>query len=222
MDIYEAIKLRKSVRRYKDIPIENDVLSELNEEIAQCNKESGLSIQLITDEPAAFSGAKAKYGHFSGVRNYIALIGKKSPDLSVKCGYYGERIVLKAQQLGLNTCWVAQTYSRQPDVFKIAGGEKLTVVISVGYGEYQGKERKSKIPHEVSNVTDSSPAWFRRGVEAALLAPTALNQQKFYLTLNSDGTVTLKDKIGFYTKTDLGIVKYHFEVAAGKENFTWK
>lgn len=64
------------------------------------------------------------------------------------------------------------------------------------------------------------PEWFRRGMEAAMLAPTAMNQQKFTISL-SGSTVTAKSSGGFYSKTDLGIVKYHFEIGAGKECFTW-
>lgn len=220
MELCEAIKRRHSVRRYTDKPIAGDILTALQNEIDICNKESGLHIQLITDEPKAFDSFMAHYGKFSGVKNYIALVGKKSSDLSEKCGYYGERIVLKAQQLGLNTCWVALTYSKTPDVFKIDKGEKLTVVISIGYGINQGHDRKSKTPEEVSNICSATPDWFKKGVDAALLAPTAMNQQKFYLTLN-DGTVKAKASLGFYTKMDLGIVKYHFEIGAGKENFKW-
>lgn len=222
MDIFEAIKLRRSVRRYKDIPIEEDILNLLKKEIDECNKESGLNIQLIINEPKAFSGKMANYGHFKGVKNYIALVGKNSSEFTEKCGYYGQRIVLKAQQLGLNTCWVALTYSKQPEFINFNKGEKLHIVISVGYGEYQGNTRKSKSVQEISNVSETSPEWFKRGVEAAILAPTAVNQQKFYLKLNSDNTVTAKSKVGFYTKTDLGIVKYNFEAAAGKENVSWK
>ena len=91
-------------------------------------------MQLILNEPKAFSGLMAHYGKFSGVKNYIALIGKKGNDLDEKCGYYGEKIVLKVQQLGLNTCWVAMTYSKVKTGFKINNGEKLCVVIVVGYG----------------------------------------------------------------------------------------
>ncbi len=222
MDIFEAIKLRRSVRRYKDIPIEEDIVNLLKKEIDECNKESGLNIQLIINEPKAFSGKMANYGHFKGVKNYIALVGKNSSEFTEKCGYYGQRIVLKAQQLGLNTCWVALTYSKQPENINFNKGEKLHIVISVGYGEYQGNTRKSKSVKEISNVSETSPEWFKRGVEAAILAPTAVNQQKFYLKLNSDNTVTAKAKVGFYTKTDLGIVKYNFEAAAGKENVSWK
>ena len=65
-----------------------------------------------------------------------------------------------------------------------------------------------------------APYWFRKGVEAALLAPTAMNQQKFKFTLRGD-TVSAKAGMGFYTKVDLGIVKYHFELGAGRDRFRW-
>ena len=53
-----------------------------------------------------------------------------------------------------------------------------------------------------------------------MLAPTAMNQQKFTLTY-ANGRVSAKAGSGFYTKVDLGIVKYHFEIGAGRENFSW-
>lgn len=80
----------------------------------------------------------AHYGKFSGVTNYIAMIGKKGPTLEETCGYYGERLVLKAQQLGLNTCWVAMTYSKIKSAFFTWQGEKLCIVIVLGFGETQG------------------------------------------------------------------------------------
>ncbi len=216
MDIMEAMRRRHSVRQYKDIPKEPELIAALQEEIDACNIEGDLHFQLVTNEPRAFEGFMAHYGNFKGVSNYIALVGKKSKDLDEKCGYYGERLVLKAQQLGLHTCWVALTYKKIPGAFKIGEGERLTVVISIGHGQNRGLPRKSKTAELVSNVSDSTPDWFRDGVEAALLAPTAVNQQKFYLTY-SDGKVTAKAGLGFYAKMDLGIVKYHFEVATGKK-----
>lgn len=220
MDIYETIKNRHSVRQYVNKPLMAEDIARLNEEIAACNKESGLHIQLITNEPKAFDGIMAHYGKFSGVTNYIALVGKKDSELDEKCGYFGERIVLKAQQMGLNTCWVAMTYSKIPGTFKVNDGEKLTVVISVGYGATQGKSHPSKDIRAVSNADNSTPDWFQKGVEAALLAPTAMNQQKFYFTY-VDGKVSSGTKMGFYSKIDLGIAKYHFEIGAGKENVIW-
>lgn len=99
--------------------------------------------------------------------------------------------------------------------------------IAIGYGETQGVGHKVKKVEQVSNASDTTPSWFKKGVEAALLAPTAVNQQKFsfeYVGMK-DGHHQVRAKKGFsmigYTKTDLGIAKYHFEVGAGKENFEW-
>lgn len=221
MEFEKLIKARHSVRQYTEKPLEEKVIQELEAEIAACNEESGLHIQLVKDEPKAFSGLMAHYGKFSGVRNYIALVGRKRKELDELCGYFGERLVLKAQELGLNTCWVALTYKKVPSAFEIASGEKLVMVISLGYGKTQGSPRKSKNVHEVSNVSDETPEWFKNGVHAALLAPTAMNQQRFTLTYDN-GIVHAKAGRGACVKTDLGIVKYHFEIGAGKENFQWK
>ena len=221
MNLTEAMQQRHSVRQYANIPIKADALLALREEIETCNREGGLHIQLVTDEPKAFDGFMAHYGKFSDVQNYIALIGKKSGELEEKCGYYGERLVLKAQQLGLNTCWVAMTYRKVPGAFRVEKGEKLTVVIALGYGLTQGVAHTAKAPDAVSNLREDSPAWFKSGVGAALLAPTAMNQQKFRLICEGNA-VSAQAGTGFYTKIDLGIVKYHFELGAGTENFTWK
>lgn len=220
MNLTEAMKERHSVRQYKSQPLSAEAVSAMQTEIDACNHESGLHIQLIMDEPKAFDGFMAHYGKFRGVRNYIALIGKKDSELDEKCGYYGERLVLKAQQLGLNTCWVAMTYSKVKTAFSIGSGEKLCVVISIGYGKTQGVPHKSKTIPEVAKTDGQAPEWFRSGIEAALLAPTAMNQQKFVFTLDGN-RVTAKAGKGFYTKPDLGIVKYHFEIGAGKDMFQW-
>lgn len=215
MELTEIMKRRHSVRQYTGEPIGSAVADALRKEIAACNAESGLHIQLVTDEPRAFDGFMAHYGKFSGVNSYIALVGQKSARLDELCGYYGERIVLKAQELGLNSCWVAMTYKKIPGAFAVEKGEKLTVVISVGYGKTQGEAHKSKAVEQVSNAGADTPDWFRCGVEAALLAPTAMNQQKFTFTY-ADGIVTARAGVGFYSKIDLGIVKYHFDAASGK------
>ena len=220
MDVMEAMKARHSVRQYMDKPLEKKAVEELQAEIDACNQESRLHIQLVRNEPKAFDGFMAHYGKFSGVTNYIAMIGKKGPDLEEKCGYYGERLVLKAQQMGLNTCWVAMTYSKIKTAFRIDDGEKLCIVISIGYGKNQGSVHKVKTADEVVKGDGAQPEWFRAGVEAALFAPTAMNQQKFTFAL-SGNRVSVKAGIGFYTKIDLGIVKYHFEAGAGTEHFVW-
>lgn len=215
MNTLEIMKRRHSVRQYTQQPIEQEKRMVLNEMIASINQEAGLHIQMIYDDPKCFDSFMAHYGKFTGVRNYIALVGKKSPKLDETLGYYGEKLVLQAQELGLNTCWVALTHGKSKAL--VGKGEKLVCLISVGYGITQGTAHKNKPLPELCNQTDSMPDWFLKGMNAALLAPTAMNQQKFYFELLPDGTVKATCGTGFYTKLDLGIVKYHFEAASGQK-----
>lgn len=213
MEIIELMKERHSVRQYTDKKIEKEKREVLNTLIAQINQKAGLHIQIIYDEPKCFNSMMAHYGKFDGVNNYIALVGEKSkPDEAL--GYYGEQIVLKAQELGLNTCWVAMTHGKSKA--QIDKGEKLICLISLGYGKTAGAAHKSKKLSEVCNYKKDMPEWFLSGMEAALLAPTAMNRQKFYFELLPDNSIKITCGKGLYTKLDLGIVKYHFEVVSGK------
>ena len=226
MTLQEAIEARHSVRKYIDKEIPADVIAVLQDRIAEYNKVGNLNIQLVLNETKAFTGMLA-YGKFSGVRNYLVMVGKKSKDLDERIGYYGEHLVLLAQTLGLNTCWVGLSYRKVPEAYNVGKDERLACMIALGYGETQGVSHKIKSIEEVSNASDITPSWFKSGVEAALLAPTAVNQQKFsfeYLGLkNNRHQVSAKKGFSMigYTQMDLGIAKCHFEIGAGKENFEW-
>lgn len=227
MTIQEAIEARHSVRAYKDLPLSEEIVKLLEDELVKLNNEGQLHIQLICNEPKAFQGTMAKYGKFRNVNNYLVMAGKKAEDLDERIGYYGEHLVLLAQTLGLNTCWVGLSYSKVPGTYVLEEGEKIACYIAIGYGETQGSGHKIKTVEQVSNASDITPSWFKKGIEAALLAPTAVNQQKFsfeYVGM-SNNRHQVRDKKGFsmigYTQMDLGIAKYHFEVGAGKVNFEW-
>lgn len=215
MEILEIMRQRHSVRQYSEQPIEQEKRSLLDALVEEINQETGMHIQIIYDEPECFDSFLAHYGKFTGVRNYIALIGKKSAKLDETLGYYGEKLVLKAQELGLNTCWVALSHGKSKAV--VGRGEKQLCLISLGYGTTQGVEHKNKPLQEVCNYSDQLPDWFLAGINAALLAPTAMNQQKFRFELQPDGNVKASCGSGFYTKLDLGIAKYHFEAVSGKK-----
>ena len=155
------------------------MLTVLREKIDEVNRTGNLHVQLVTDEPKSFSGLMA-YGAFSGVNSYLVMAGKKDDSLDERIGYYGEQLVLLAQTLGLNSCWAGASYKRIPGTYVLETDEKIGCYIALGYGINQGNSHKSKAKGDVSNASDLTPAWFNKGVDAALLAPTAVNQQKFY------------------------------------------
>ena len=228
MTLEEAIKTRHSVRAYKAQPLTEDIVKVLEKEIEEQNRQGHLHIQLVKNEPKAFQGKLAKYGKFSNVTNYLVMAGQKAEDLDERIGYYGEHLVLLAQTLGLNTCWVGLSYSKIPGTYVLEEGEVIKAYIAIGYGETLGVGHKIKTVEKVSNTSDITASWFREGVEAALLAPTAVNQQKFFFEYvpardNQPARVVAKRNFSLvgFTQMDLGIVKYHFEVGAGKNNFEW-
>ena len=215
MTIMEAIDARHSVRAYKDVPIGQDIRGKLDEFVSRCNEESGLHITVRYDDPEGFDSRLARYGSFRNVKNYIILAGRKTADFNYICGYYGEKVVLYAQQLGLNTCWAALTFNRKKVRELIQEDETLCMVIALGYGETQGHPHKGKSLHDVVEVKGGMPEWFVEGVESALKAPTAVNQQKFTFSLD-DGKPSVRARgLGSNVKVDLGIVAYHFDAATG-------
>lgn len=223
MTLTEAIPARHSVRSYQDIPLSVEDAERLRAEAAVCSASGGLHIQLIQEEPNALGGYLARRAGFVNARNYLALVGTKTRDLDERAGWFGERLVLFAQTLGLSTCWVGGSYSARA-VHKSASiekGEKLVAIIAVGYGAERGEAHESRPLREVFRSDRTLPEWFGKGLKAALLAPTALNQQRFRFTLLPDGSVEAKSLGGPCSHIDLGIVSYHFLLGAGEESFRW-
>lgn len=217
MDIIEAMNARHSVRHYQKKAIEQDKVEQLYQEIDQINQQHHLHFQLILNELHAFESFFVHYGRFKNVQNYIALVGHQ--DDQEKIGYYGESLVLKAQQMGLNTCWVAATYNRKKVPCQINDHEELICIITIGYGDNLGKPHKNMPIEKLYTCLDEPTDWFIKGMEAVMLAPTAMNQQKFFLTLK-DEHVEISSH-GSYAKINLGIIKYHFEIGAHKQADIW-
>lgn len=117
------------------------------------------------------------------------------------------------------TARTALTHGKSKAV--VGAGEKEIIIISLGYGKNQGVAHRGKSPSDVCSLTSDTPEWYKRGIESALLAQTAINQQKFRFERNGNRVTAKAGLIGTCLKIDLGIVKCHFEIGAGKENFEW-
>ncbi|MCI8482767.1 MAG: nitroreductase [Lachnospiraceae bacterium] len=219
MTLKEAMKERHTVRRYTDRPIPEEILQLLQTRILENNEKYHLAIQLRIDDTSAFS-SMIKLILAKGVKNFFILAGPKTPDLDEKLGYCSADLMLYAQTLGLNTWWVGGTFNKNK-LNAEAGENKVIGVVAAGYGAVQGKPHKSKKSEEVAVYEGKVPSWYSEGVEAALLAPTALNKQAFSIR-GKENKVSITCGSGVFAGADLGLVKYHFELGAGKENFQWE
>lgn len=214
MDIKELIRSRHSVREYLDKPIEIDKQTVLNEYVKELNAKYNTDVVIVFDDDNGFKNAKTGYGNFCNCKNYIVLIGK---DAEI-CGYVGELIVLKAQEMGLNTCFVALTYKKGAvkKAVDIPKGEKIQCSVALGYGKTQGHARKSKSVTEVLDSDGTDPDNIDEIVEACLLAPTAVNQQKFRIVVKNGEVDVIRSGFGFYADFDLGCVKANKDLITGK------
>lgn len=231
-DLMQAISERHSSRKYLDTPLEELNLQYLNGLIKDFNKKFGLCMQLILNDERAFQGFTKSYGIFQGVEHYLALVGKTNdPFLLEKCGYYGERFVLEATRLGLGTCWVGGTFSKKDCPVAVAADETFVCVIVIGNiaDELSFREkfihrvthRKTKHLEDFYDSNVKLPDWFKKGIEATKIAPSALNKQpvKFYYLKNE--TTCSVPKYDSHEAIDMGIAKLHFEIAANNGKWEW-
>ncbi len=216
MSDIEAIRGRHSVRSYKPDSIEAEKVSLIKGMLDELNKEGDLHLQFIEDAGKTYNKLMNKAMGLGSVPSVIACVGRDTDDLDQRVGYYGEKLVLYAQKLGLNTCWTG-VFSRKNITAEVSEGERLVISIAIGYGREQGKPHKSKSAAQVSEVSGERPEWFDKGVEMALLAPTAVNQQKFVIKLGENESVEFIDKGGILSQVDLGIVRCHFEIGSGRD-----
>ena len=211
----DAIKNRHSVRNYEAKKIEADKVEKIRAKIEELNKEGNLHLQFMVDAGKTYNKLFNKVAGLGSAPSVIACVGIDDETLEQRVGYYGEKLVLFIQELGLNTCW-AGTFNEKNIGAEVGDGEKLVISIAVGYGKDKGKPHKSKSPEQVIEAKGDRPYWFNKGVDMALLAPTAINQQKFTIRLNEDESVDFVDKGGIFSQVDLGIVRCHFEIGAEK------
>ena len=222
----ETIRERHSVREYDGKPLSRAEFDALGAVVEECARESGLDIQLVGNNPEVFN-VIARFGLIRGCRTHVAFVvdDAKAGDVAADeaIGYWGQKIVLAAQDMGLNTCWCALC-SRRKSRAVVAPGKKIRLIIAVGHGKTQGFTRKTKSVEALSSVECAkAPAWFAAAMEAAQLAPTAMNNQNFKITLLSDGkTVRIEAPQSGLNAIDEGIVRRNFEIAANEAGADWR
>ena len=247
----ETIRERHSVREYDGGPLGQAEFDALGAVVEECARESGLDIQLVGDNPEVFN-VIARFGLIRGCRTHVAFVvddakagdatsganaaangatetdcvemrGARRTAVDEPIGYWGQKIVLAAQDMGLNTCWCALC-SRKKSRAVVVPGKKIRLIIAVGHGKTQGFSRKTKSVEALSSVECAkAPAWFAAAMQAAQLAPTAMNNQNFKIMLLSDGkTVRIDAPQSGLNVIDEGIVRCNFEIAANEAGADWR
>ena len=224
----DAIEKRFSVRGYTGESLDGEKIEKIKFLINKYNEQSGLDIQFVEDGSKAFDSARKTYGMFRNVRSVIVFKGKAELEhLDEKAGFYGEALLLDLVDMGLGTCWVGGTFDKES--FSCPENERIVIVMTVG--EYQKQNMKEKFIlaqlHKKRKAWETRidadtdiPDWVKEGIEAVVLAPSAVNSQKPHFNYrNGELSVNIPDDHSM-TKVDLGIAKYHFTCTSGG-SFAW-
>jgi hypothetical protein len=201
--------------------------------------------ELVEKPPdEVLKGVVGHYGKIKGAQAFVAFVGDLSePFVQEQVGYTGEGIILEATSLGLGTCWVGASF--RPAVaasyVPMATDERVLAVTPLGYtgGEWSFEERamsafgKSHRRKDLSELTSGMnpgdwPEWVTEALDAARLAPSAVNRQPWRFRVEpGDVTVsvdTLKDSYRISKRLDCGIAMLHIEISAMKHGIkgTWE
>ena len=231
-----AIKKRRSRRHFDPHrSIEPDILAKLDTLCNQFTPFPNTRSRLVTKSvDNVFKGIIGSYGKIKGAPAFIAFIGDmNSPFVQEEVGYTGEGIILEATALGLNTCWVAGFFRPESvaSLVEIGSKERILAVTPVGYArKFESLEEKlmtgfgrthKRLP--VSKLVsglgkEKLPDWVRASLEAARLAPSAVNRQPWGFNVEDDGITvfvrTSGPEFNVSKRLDCGIAMLHIEVAA--------
>lgn len=233
---YPAIARRRSRRSFDpDRPVETDRLAALEAVCRDFRPFPHARAALVNKPPVdIYRGIIGGYGKISGAGTFIAFIGDMgASSVHEETGYTGEGIILEATALGLNTCWVGGLF-RSKDVASLVDlkkNERVLAVTPVGYavktqspGErlmtgFGLTHRRLPLARLISgNRSASLSEWTLTSLEAARLAPSAVNRQPWGFKVDRD-SITLYVRTGgpefnISKRLDCGIAMLHIEVAA--------
>lgn len=229
MTTWEAIEQRISCRAYDEAALSAEEQETIQKLIQSICAESGLHFLFCDD---TVPGQKVKMSNmFSGsIHNFAALYAKDDPLEAEKLGYYGQKLMMELTKMGLGTCWVASTYDAASISLPAPEGELLWDIMPFGHPAKKMpvkqrtvrtglRQRDRKLSEFVESDLpfDELPDWIRKGAEAILLGPSAVNEQAINLVWK-DNTLTAyiykEDRKVVYN--DLGIAKYMFVLGAAE------
>ncbi|WP_245805877.1 nitroreductase family protein [Bacillus alkalicellulosilyticus] len=247
MSILETMRQRKSKRTFEVKEITQGDLEILKELVV---KESGSHgrIELIeVTNNVTDKGIKlGTYGIIKNPQAYLVGISKNDTPSIVGLGYHFQKIVLKAVEMGLGTCWMGGTFSRNSFSKEILmkDDEFIPCISPLGYP----RDKKGVIDKTMSfiaksanrkewdqlffentferTLTKSASGKFETALEMVRIGPSASNKQPWRILLSEDQT-----HLHFYIEhtpnysrgfgydmqlLDMGIAKCQFELACNE------
>ncbi len=137
MGITETIKQRKSCRTYNQLALKPEDKRELESFISENSLGLGdelINFRIIEDREKS-KPMKIDYGMIRGYNTYILGTSRSTPASRVNYGFLMERIVLKATELNIATCWVGYFDSSFFSDVSVEPGYEIPSIVIAGYSD---------------------------------------------------------------------------------------
>ncbi len=234
---------RKSTRTYSDKKMSTVQSNELQEAMSELSDQD-YRFELIDFKFG--DGAKiGTYGMIKGATTYIIGVMKKASVFekvpATEFGYRFEKVILKATELGLDTCWMVASFNSKDieRLIELKSDEEVVMVSPVGFenGKRSIADRITRAIAKSSSrrawgelffqgsfnkaLTESAAGLYRDAFEAVRIGPSAGNKQPWKIVLTDD-TVDFYREDNSYTGNkklrmdvnynDIGIAMAHFKL----------
>lgn len=237
----EEIQARHSTRNFRPVPLSKTLVDRLKAELTMINShEAGLKFSLFVNNSEPIKNFNKSYGFFRNASNFIvAVVDNSFPDATERAGFFAEEIVLKATGMGLATCFVGGTYSKDNVPVVLRAGEEILFLILVGQEDIIDKPPiLARVAMKIAHRNDKKWQQFyverngltleealkkfsflEKGLKALACAPSSLNKQPFKVWVGEkDDCKVLRIGIPAINEKqliDLGIAKCNFSIACG-------
>ncbi len=242
MDIIEIIKKRKSCRTYSHVSVTPADKKNLESFIIENNK--GLENEVVNfriiEKNNSDKQMKLNYGMIKGHSTYILGTSKSTVASRVNYGYLMERVILKATEMNISTCWIGYFDHTYFNEVSIEDGYEIPSIIIIGYSEdrqtYQDKfvrftinasnrqsweklffNYKSKAP-----LTSEYAKNYSDSLDMLRLAPSSGNTQPWRVFFDDKANefhffkkiINKRYELRGLHDIDMGIAMSHFELAS--------
>ncbi len=240
--IINLIKERTSTRTYDGRALDKDHLDKLNAFLDEINKETNIKsrFKIISNIGTGKEESKklGTYGFIQGASTYIIGIMDKDDNNALEFGYVFEKIILFATDLGIQTCWLGGTFSKDDfaELADLNENEFIAIISPVGYKKEKmrtfettlratiGADKRKPwnelfFNKSMSPLDEDEAGEFKLPLEMVRLGPSASNKQPwriikdestfhFFVCRNKGYGITRYD----LQKNDIGIAKCHFDL----------
>jgi nitroreductase len=232
---FPVISGRRSRRDYRQEPLPVEMKYTLKKTCRDFRPFEGIRAELLTENVShIFNFIAASYGTIRGVQSLFAFIGDiKNPQVHAQLGFTGQGLVLEATALGLGTCWVTGTFrmSKLRQLIPLEENERIMAVSPLGFatlhiplrerimGGMINHAKRKPLRSLISGIKKKEwPDWMENALEAARLAPSAMNRQPWRFHVEKD-SITFYHQKGLLdrhtsSRLDCGIAMLNMEVAA--------